>query len=78
MTVADVLEEARTFRPGIRFTQQGAGASGFLSSLEGVSNEGSQGRNWRFLVDGRLGETSFCLAKVEPGSSVLWEYSAEY
>ena len=78
MTVADVLKAAEAFQPGIRFSQQGTGASGFLTSLEGVDNEGSQKRNWRFLVDGKLGETSFCIAEVQPGSSILWEYSEEY
>ena len=78
MTVADVLEAARTFRPGIRFTQQGAGESGFLTTLEGVGGEGAEGRNWRFSVDGKLGEESFCLVTVEAGGSVLWEYTEKY
>lgn len=78
MTVADVLKTAQSFRPAIRFTQQGDGESGFLTSLEGVENEGDQQRNWRFLVDGDLGKTSFCIAQVESGSSVLWEYTEEY
>ena len=78
MTVGDVMVAAREFRPSIHFTQQGEGASGFLTSLEGLQNEGVRGNNWRFLVDGRLGEESFCLAKVKSGGTVLWEYTAEY
>lgn len=78
MTVADVLMAASDFRPSVRFTQQGEGARGFLSSLEGLSNEGSGHRNWRYLVNDRLGETSFCLATVSPGDHVLWEFTDEY
>jgi len=78
MAVADVMEAARTFRPNIQYAQQGSGERGLLTALEGVSNEGGSGRNWRFLIDGKLGQMSFCLAEVEPGSSILWEFTAEY
>ena len=78
MTVGDVMETARDFRPAIRFTQQGEGESGFLTSLEGVANEGSGERNWRFSVNDRIGETSFCVAPVAAGDQVLWEFTGEY
>lgn len=77
-TVADVMEAARSFHPGIRYTQQNSGESGFLTMLEGVENEGTGGRYWRFSVDGEVGKSSYCIAQVEPGSSILWEFTAEY
>jgi hypothetical protein len=76
MTVADLMEAARKFRPGIEFTQQGVGASGLLIAIDGLDSEGSGGRNWRYHVDGRFAEVSFCLEPVEPGMSVLWEFAA--
>ena len=78
MTVGDLLAAATQFRPALQYAQQGEGASGFLVSLEGVSNEGSKGRNWRYLVNERLGQTSFCVAKLESGDRVLWEFTSEY
>ena len=78
MTVGDLMQAAQEFRPGIRYIQQGSGPKGFLTSLDGVSNQGMQKQNWRFSIDGRLGDTSFCVAKLSPGATVLWEFTAEY
>jgi hypothetical protein len=75
MTVADLLQAARDFRPGIQFTQQGEGAGGFLTALDGLKNQGASGRNWRYQVDGRNGEASFCLQELQPGVRVLWEFT---
>ena len=77
MTVADLLEQARKFRPGIEFTQVGQGESGFLTALDGLANEGGEGRNWIYRVDGRHANVSFCLEKIEPGTHVLWTFTDE-
>ncbi len=74
-TVSDVMESAREFRPGIEFTQEGSGASGFLTSLDGLANEGASGRNWIYRVDQQHAHQSFCLEKVEPGRHVLWLFT---
>jgi hypothetical protein len=81
MTVVQAMEAARDFRPGIAFTQDGAGASGLLTSIDGLKSEGAGGRNWRYRVvdlDGsdRYGEVSFCLEPLQPGMGVLWEFAA--
>lgn len=76
MTVSQVMEEAHKFRPGISFTQVGTGASGLLTAIDGVKNEGSGGKNWRYRVDDHFAEVSFCLEPVEPGAGVLWEFAA--
>jgi len=79
MTVADLMEAARQFRPGLRFTQIGAGGSGFLSSLDGLANQGAGGRNWIYQVDGQHAHVSFCLEKLEPGTHILWTFTdAQY
>jgi len=80
MTVEQVMTAAHDFRPGIEFTQIGGGASGLLTSIDGLKNEGAGGRNWRYRVQDqqgdRYGEVSFCLEPVTPGMSVLWEFAA--
>ncbi len=75
MTVADLMESAREFRPGIEFAQRGSGASGFLTSLDGLANEGTSGRNWIYRVDQQHAHQSFCLEKIEPGRHVLWLFT---
>lgn len=75
MTVADLMQAASQFRPGIRFTQQGSGASGFLTSLEGVENQGASGRNWIYQIGEKHAHQSFCLEKIEPGMHILWTFT---
>ena len=75
MTVADLMQAATQYRPGIRFTQQGSGASGFLTSLEGVENEGTSGRNWIYRVGEKHAHQSFCLEKIDPGMHILWTFT---
>lgn len=77
MTVADLLETAQSYRPGIQFTQIGSGETGFLSTLDGLSNEGAGGRNWLYRVDDRHAHVSFCLEKLQPGMHVLWSFTDE-
>ena len=74
MTLGDLMEQARDFRPGISFTQQGKGAMAMLTSLEGVANETVDRRYWLYSVDGRHGETSFAVQPLEAGAAVLWEF----
>jgi hypothetical protein len=77
MTVEDVMQAARDFRPGITYVQIGAAAGGFLTELEGLKNEGASGRNWRYEVAGTPGTMSFCLQKVAPGEQVRWWFAGE-
>ena len=77
MTVADVLAAAREFRPGIAFTQIGAGPSGLLIALDGLKNEGNDGRNWLYEVAGLPATESFCLQPVAPGELVRWRFTSE-
>jgi hypothetical protein len=74
MTVGDLMREARKFRPGLQFTQRGAGAMGFVDSLENVANEGGGGRNWLYSLNGEPGTQSFDLQPIDAGAAVLWEF----
>ena len=77
MTVADALSAARDFQPGLQFEQIGTGESGFLNSLEGLTNEGASGRNWIYEVDGQHAHVGFCVEKLQSGSRVLWKFTDE-
>ena len=77
MTVAELLQAASKFRPGITFTQQGKGKNGFLTALQGLANEEAGGRYWTYQVDGKHGQVSFCLQKLSPGQHVLWKFAAK-
>ena len=75
LTVAEVLEAAQEFRPGIQFVQKGSGSSGFLVSLDGLANQGASGRNWIYQLDGQHATQSFCVQKIEPGMQILWTFT---
>ncbi len=75
MTLEQLMAEASEFRPGISFTQKGAGKMGFLTSLEGLENQGVDGRNWQYRVNGKHGKMSFCLQPLEVGDQVLWGFT---
>lgn len=77
LTVADLLQAAAEFRPGIAFTQKGEGETGFLTALDGLKNGGAGGRNWRYEVNGQHGQASFCLQQLEPSDRVLWKFAGE-
>jgi hypothetical protein len=74
LTLGKLMREARDFRPGIRYTQKGKGKMAFLTSLEGVENQGASGRNWLYEIDGNHGKVSFEIQPLEAGAKVLWVY----
>jgi hypothetical protein len=74
MTIGDLLRAAQAFRPAIAFVHEGEGEMAFLTSLEGVANEGGDGRYWIYRVDGATGTVSYDKQTLEPGAAVLWEF----
>jgi hypothetical protein len=74
MTVGDLLRAARDFGPGIAFTQQGQGRMAFLTSLDGVANQPSNGLFWLYEIDGRRAQVSFEVQPLTPGQRVLWAF----
>jgi hypothetical protein len=77
MTVADVMQAARDFQPGVRFSQQGEGDMALLTSLDGVANDAAIGRFWLYDVNGKPGEVSFAMQKVNAGQRVQWTYGTK-
>jgi hypothetical protein len=70
MTVADLLSKA----PGLATTQKGSGQGAFLTEIDGVTNEGPDGNNWTYEVNGRSADRSFAVYVLRPGDRVLWRF----
>lgn len=77
MTIGDLMRLARRFRPGLVYTQQGAGAAGLLTSIDGVGPAPGVDRYWQYEVNGRRGEVSFCIHPLRAGDNVLWTFAPE-
>jgi hypothetical protein len=73
MTVADVLQND----PRTGFLTEGRGASAFLTSLNGVMNEGVGGRNWTYTVNGKFADRSFAVYELRPNDHVLWTFASQ-
>ncbi len=75
MSVRDLTRE--TPRPARKLEVQGSGESAFLASLDGVANEGADGRNWTYTVNGERGDRSFAIYGLRPGDRVVWTFGSQ-
>ena len=73
MTVRDATRE--TPRPDLQLDVRGSDEAAFLANLDGVANEGADGRNWIYSVNGENGDRSFAIYELEPSDRVLWTFS---
>jgi hypothetical protein len=73
MTIQDIFRS----QPNMKLIQRGAGQSAFLTAIDGVANEGADGRNWTYAVNGKLGDRSFAIYELQPGDRVLWSFTAQ-
>ena len=76
MTVQGALEAAARHPRGIKFAQQGSGATAFITAIDDQKNEGT-GRNWTYEVNGKKANKSCGVWPLQAGDSVLWRF-AEY
>ncbi len=72
MTIADLLHEIH----GISIVQKGTGKAAFLVGINGIENEGADGKNWLYEVNGQSGDRSFADYELRPGDRVLWTFRA--
>ena len=70
-TVYQILERARNIAD-LEFYKSGAGETTFVRSIDGIENEGANGDNWIFRVNGKLGDKSSGIFPVQPGDRVEW------
>lgn len=72
MTIADLFHEV----PGVSISQKGTGKIAFLTGINGIENQGADGRNWIYEVNGQSGDRSFADYELYAGDSVLWTFRA--
>jgi hypothetical protein len=75
-TVFDALQLAAKRRSGLDIAHRGAGATAFVLAFDGVKNEGGNGKNWRYQVNGKLADRSCAVRELMPGDAVLWKFEA--
>lgn len=75
MTVGDLMDAASEFRPGIRLAKQGQGEMTLLTSIDGVANQGPDGRSWIYHVNDEPGQVSYAIQRISAGDRVLWVFS---
>ena len=76
MTVADLMGAASQFRPPLVFSGRGEGELTFITTIEGISSEGREGRNWILSIGGEKSPTGAGGVSLQPGDAVLWKYEA--
>ena len=74
MTVKGLLDAAQNHARPITYHFRGSGVAAMLTRIDKVENQGGQGRNWIYEVNGRLGDRSFAIRGIDAGDAVLWEY----
>jgi hypothetical protein len=73
MTVADLLRSL----PGLTTTQRGSGSGAFLMAIGDTTNEGADGKNWTYAVNGQNAGRSFAVYELRPGDRVLWRFGPQ-
>ncbi len=73
MTVADIFSKS----PALAISQKGSGAAALLTTINGITNEGSDGRNWTYSVNGKVADRGFAVYALRPGDRVLWTFGQQ-
>lgn len=74
-TVLSSLERAQNMKK-LEFKFRGTGETAFVTSIDGVDNEGADGENWTYRVNDELGDRSAGILGVKPGDTILWSFGA--
>ena len=74
MTVLEATKVAGKHPRGINSSVRSSGSTAFLTKIDDVENEGGDGRNWVFRVNGELGDRSCGVYKLDSGDTVLWRF----
>ena len=62
----------------LEFEFRGGGETAFIESIDGVKNEGSNGSNWLYLVNGELADRGCGVKQLASGDKVKWLFSTKY
>ena len=77
LTALAAMNQAKQAAEGIAFKYRGKGSRAFLTSIDGVKNEGGgrNSRNWTYRVNGRLGKKSFAVRTLKPDDVLTWKFA---
>lgn len=75
MTVRDLMLDAQKAGK-LTFDEAGEGDAAMLTAISGTKNEGgsSDSFNWTFRVNGKMGDKSFAIYKLQKGDIVSWKF----
>ncbi|WP_299116376.1 DUF4430 domain-containing protein [uncultured Winogradskyella sp.] len=74
-SVFNLMNDASSCNPPVKFTFEGNGDSAYLTSIDGVeNNQNGNGYYWVFLVNGKMANVGFAAYKLSDNDSVVWDY----
>jgi hypothetical protein len=73
LTALAATQMAEKHARGIKLKLRGSGETAFVTQIDDVINEGAE-RNWVFRVNGKLGDRSSGIYKLNAGDTVLWRF----
>lgn len=74
MTVLDAMRIVEKHPQPTRFKFRGKGETTFLTQIDDVENQGARGDNWIYRINGKLGDRSFAIQKLESSDTILWSF----
>jgi hypothetical protein len=74
MTVFDALKAAKNHPRGIKVSHIGSGAGVFITAIDGVTNEGAGGRNWRYTVNDTPAQVGAGGMELKAGDVIVWRF----
>jgi hypothetical protein len=75
MTVRDLMLDAQKAGK-LTFDESGEDDAAMLTAISGTKNEGgsTDSYNWTFRVNGKMGDKSFAIYKLQKGDIVSWKF----
>ena len=74
-TVLDILRRAE-LNGDVKLQSSGSGETAFVQSINGVSQQSSDGKYWTYLLNGELSKTGSGVTEVDPGDEVNWRFGS--
>ncbi len=70
-TVLSILDRAQS-NGDLSIDYRGSGESAFVTSIDGIENQGADGDNWVYRVNGKLADRSCGIFAIKPGDEIAW------
>jgi len=72
-TVLQIMERARNMGD-LDFKSSGSGETAMILSINGVENEGANGNNWIYRVNGKVASKGCGVYAVQKGDKIRWAW----